>query len=118
MVNIFVEAQICMIAIDARLPASLVRMPPNGQQSVFLMLPADRKGYGSNGDYFPLKAMVNMAFFFQLCWVAKLLHHQCTADVFLIDWEKVRLVRVSAQLSRGSVINNRQRGTPQHDWIA
>lgn len=79
-----------MIVINARLSDSLTLMPPNGQQSVFLMLPADRKGYGSNGEYFPLKAMVSTMFLFQLCWVGKLLHHQCTSDVFLIDWEKVR----------------------------
>lgn len=36
------------------------------QQSVFLMLPADRKGYGSTGEYFPLELMVMVMFIFQV----------------------------------------------------
>lgn len=36
------------------------------QQSVFMMLPADRKGYGSTGEYFPLELMVTIMFIFQV----------------------------------------------------
>lgn len=36
------------------------------QQSVFMMLPADRKGYGSTGEYFPLELMVTVMFMFQV----------------------------------------------------
>ncbi|CAM9501613.1 unnamed protein product, partial [Discosporangium mesarthrocarpum] len=60
------------------------------QDSVFLMLPADRVGYGSKGEYYPLEVMVLMIFLFQGARVIYLLYCQCTADVFLVDWEKVR----------------------------
>lgn len=36
------------------------------KQSVFLMLPADREGYGSTGEYFPLELMVTVMFLFQV----------------------------------------------------
>ena len=62
------------------------------QQSVFIMLPADREGYGSTGEYYPLELMVIVMFLFQLLRVGKLVHRQCTTDVFLIDWEKVTMV--------------------------
>eukprot|EP00752_Nemacystus_decipiens_P003551 g3276.t1 len=35
------------------------------QQSVFVMLPANREGYGSTGEYFPLELMVMVMFIFQ-----------------------------------------------------
>lgn len=59
------------------------------QQSVFIMLPADREGYGSNGEYYPLELMVTVMFLFQAFRVGRLVYRQVTSDVFLIDWEKV-----------------------------
>lgn len=54
------------------------------------MLPANRLGYRSNGEYYPLKVMVTVMFVFQACWVGSLLYRQCTSDIFLVDWEKVQ----------------------------
>ncbi|CAM9514327.1 unnamed protein product [Ascophyllum nodosum] len=74
------------------------------QQSVFLMLPADRTGYGTKGEYFPLEAMVDAMFLFQLCRVGKLLHRQCTSDVFLVDWEKDERGNKGQQAPRGEAL--------------
>lgn len=52
------------------------------------MLPADRPGYGSKGEYYPLKLMVVFMFLCQGLRVASLAYRQCNSDVFLIDWEK------------------------------
>ena len=43
-----------------------LQTPDIVQQSVFLMLPAHRKGYGSTGEYFPLELMVMVMFIFQV----------------------------------------------------
>ncbi|CAM9720056.1 unnamed protein product, partial [Choristocarpus tenellus] len=52
------------------------------------MLPEDRDQYGSNSEYYPLEVIIPILFFFQSARVAFLLRTQCTADIFLIDWEK------------------------------
>lgn len=57
------------------------------------MLPEDRKDYGSNGEYYPLELMIVVMFLFQVLRVGSLVHCQCTSDVFLMDWEKVRTMR-------------------------
>lgn len=59
------------------------------QDSVFIMMPANRVGYGSNGEYYPLELMIIVMFLFQLIRVGYVLRGQCTCDIFLIDWEKV-----------------------------
>lgn len=56
------------------------------------MMPADRTGYGSKGEYYPLELMVMVMFLFQLIRVGHLVLRQCTSDIFLIDWEKVSCV--------------------------
>ena len=82
------------------LACSLQNIFDANQQSVFIMLPADRKGYGSTGEYYPLELMVIVMFLLQLIRVGKLIHRQCTTDVFLIDWEKVMIVPVGTLLGR------------------
>ncbi|CBN79640.1 conserved unknown protein [Ectocarpus siliculosus] len=74
------------------------------QQSVFLMLPADREGYGSTGEYFPLELMVTVMFMFQVLRVGSLVYRQITSDVFLIDWEKDG-ARKGQQAGRGGAPN-------------
>ena len=58
------------------------------------------QGVRPTGEYYPLELMVIVMFLFQLIRVGKLIHRQCTTDVFLIDWEKVMIVPVGTLLGR------------------
>jgi meckelin len=58
------------------------------QKAVYLVLPARRDDYGRRSEYSPLEALLFMLFFSQLLHVAHRTWVQCTAGVFLIDWEK------------------------------
>ena len=61
------------------------------QSAVYLVLPAARPDYGVHDDYGPLKILLYILLVCQLVHVLKRTWQQCTAGVFLIDWEKGQL---------------------------
>jgi meckelin len=58
------------------------------QASVYLCLPPFNPEFGDLNEYYAFKSCLYVFFFFQLLHVCEILYTQCTADVFLIDWEK------------------------------
>jgi hypothetical protein len=49
---------------------------------VYILLPPSNDNYGSRDQYYPLTALVNMLFFLQLAWIARMLYQQVPNALF------------------------------------
>lgn len=60
------------------------------QSNVHLLLPIDRPEFGSDNDYYPFEALLQLCFFGQICRLLEIIYVQCSCDIFFVDWEKPR----------------------------
>ncbi|CAN0101821.1 unnamed protein product, partial [Phaeothamnion confervicola] len=70
-------------------------------------------------DYFPLKAIIDLLFFFQLLRILQLIVVQCRADVFFLDWERPAnggKAGASAADSGGGAIGGKAAGGGASVW--